>query len=679
MKKLKLIPFTLLGFALAFGAVASIAKAPKNPEVADAAGETFYIGGHNLLTEGPCDKYTGTAVLETVNNEYVLTLTNFNNGSAIIAFGAGGTSYIASSFTFLGASHNLTIKVIGACTINNPNTNTGYDQSMGMFLSTSEQEGINVNIVGVSTNEYPNPSLSITTASYAGYSKAVAITSSGTGGVSNLNIEDCAVNVTAGKCSSSYGFYLSGCALNVSGSKTLNATSNGVNSPDSTINYSSAIYADSYTQNGGVVNATAKEVNVRSEARALWIKNGNAYIKNGTLVAEAKNSAQRSSVGIYLDNGSLILDDGANVTAIAGNIPSIEEGAIGFAVRTKAGSKIEVGAKADKLYMYSNLVDPGYSGRATNSIIESSLDGYGTHTSDIFSDAAVDTIAAGSHSGTETAILTSRQIIFQRIHYSVATDERVTYDGNQHQALTVTVTKPASYSVKYRVGGATEWVTTVPSFDLANENGYDVEFKIEANLYSSVEGSLKFYVDKAAPSVTSVPTLVSTFEADGKTLVPLAVAGVVEGGSFEYSLNGGDFSATIPSVKYAGSYEVSYKVVGDSNHSDSAPVSLGTVIVTGAKAPVPTPDPETPSEKGGLSGGAVAGIVIGSLVFVIGGAYLVLFFLLNKWIKVGDKAVRVLRFALGKKDGKERYLAFNCKFAYRNKEEVFNTKQDALK
>lgn len=82
---------------------------------------------------------------------------------------------------------------------------------------------------------------------------------------------------------------------------------------------------------------------------------------------------------------------------------------------------------------------------------------------------------------------------------------------------------------------------------------------------------------------------------------------------------------------------------------------------------------------GGLGAGAVVGIVLGSLVFVVGAAYLVLFFLLNKWIKVGDKAVRVLRFALGKKDGTERYLAFPCKFAYRNKEEVFNTKQDALK
>ena len=63
----------------------------------------------------------------------------------------------------------------------------------------------------------------------------------------------------------------------------------------------------------------------------------------------------------------------------------------------------------------------------------------------------------------------------------------------------------------------------------------------------------------------------------------------------------------------------------------------------------------------------------------MGIAYVLLMFVFNKWIKEGDKAVRVLRFALGSKDGKQRYLAFPCKFAYRNKEEVFNTKEDALK
>jgi len=76
--------------------------------------------------------------------------------------------------------------------------------------------------------------------------------------------------------------------------------------------------------------------------------------------------------------------------------------------------------------------------------------------------------------------------------------------------------------------------------------------------------------------------------------------------------------------------------------------------------------------------GIVFGI-LGGLTLLVGIAYVLLMFVFNKWIKEGDKAVRVLRFKLGSKDGKERYLAFPCKFAYRTKEEVFNKKEDALK
>ena len=86
-----------------------------------------------------------------------------------------------------------------------------------------------------------------------------------------------------------------------------------------------------------------------------------------------------------------------------------------------------------------------------------------------------------------------------------------------------------------------------------------------------------------------------------------------------------------------------------------------------------------PNTNAALPSWAIALIIIGSLLVLFAGLYLVFFFLLNKWIIEGDKVVRVLRFKLGSKDGKERYLAFPCKFAYRNKEEVFNKKEDALK
>ena len=124
-------------------------------------------------------------------------------------------------------------------------------------------------------------------------------------------------------------------------------------------------------------------------------------------------------------------------------------------------------------------------------------------------------------------------------------------------------------------------------------------------------------------------------------------------------------------------------------------------IVPSLKPVVPdsTP-PETPSQnsasKGGISGGAIAGIVIGVLLLAICGAYLLLFFLFNKWIKEGeDEATRVLPFSFGKKDdklklirvpfnfkkkdGKIKFVFKPLKFVYRDKEEVYKNKDDALK
>ena len=72
-------------------------------------------------------------------------------------------------------------------------------------------------------------------------------------------------------------------------------------------------------------------------------------------------------------------------------------------------------------------------------------------------------------------------------------------------------------------------------------------------------------------------------------------------------------------------------------------------------------------------------LVIACLILLLCLTYVLVMFVFNKWIKVGDKAVRVMRFALGSKDGKRRYLSFKCKFEYRDEKEVFKSKQEALK
>jgi hypothetical protein len=104
----------------------------------------------------------------------------------------------------------------------------------------------------------------------------------------------------------------------------------------------------------------------------------------------------------------------------------------------------------------------------------------------------------------------------------------------------------------------------------------------------------------------------------------------------------------------------------------------------------------SPKAKTGLPGWAIALIVIGSVLLTLCLAYFLLFFVFNKWIKEGeDEAVRVLPFSFGekddklkmfrvplnlvKKDGKTKFAYKPMKFVLRDKDEIFKTKDEALK
>ena len=83
--------------------------------------------------------------------------------------------------------------------------------------------------------------------------------------------------------------------------------------------------------------------------------------------------------------------------------------------------------------------------------------------------------------------------------------------------------------------------------------------------------------------------------------------------------------------------------------------------------------------QSGLPGWAIALIVIGSLIILFGACYCLGFFLFNKWIKEGDKAIRSLPFAFGKKEGKSRLMIMPFKFVYRDSNEIYKTKEEALR
>jgi hypothetical protein len=61
----------------------------------------------------------------------------------------------------------------------------------------------------------------------------------------------------------------------------------------------------------------------------------------------------------------------------------------------------------------------------------------------------------------------------------------------------------------------------------------------------------------------------------------------------------------------------------------------------------------------GLPVGAVIAIILVAIIALLGVAYVLLFFVFNRWIKNGEKAIRVVR--LGKKGEQVRLLAMSFK------------------
>ncbi len=58
----------------------------------------------------------------------------------------------------------------------------------------------------------------------------------------------------------------------------------------------------------------------------------------------------------------------------------------------------------------------------------------------------------------------------------------------------------------------------------------------------------------------------------------LVTAGSATGGTLYYSLDGENWSTRVPTGTNTGEYTVSYKVTGDSNHTDTQPLSVNVTI-----------------------------------------------------------------------------------------------------
>ena len=95
--------------------------------------------------------------------------------------------------------------------------------------------------------------------------------------------------------------------------------------------------------------------------------------------------------------------------------------------------------------------------------------------------------------------------------------------------------------------------------------------------YATATGTVTIKVNKATPTFTA-PTAQENLTYTGQEQA-LITAGMTDYGTMQYSLTeNGTYSQDIPTGTDAGAYTVWYRVIGDTNHNDTAPASVAVSI-----------------------------------------------------------------------------------------------------
>ena len=152
----------------------------------------------------------------------------------------------------------------------------------------------------------------------------------------------------------------------------------------------------------------------------------------------------------------------------------------------------------------------------------------------------------------------------------------LTYNGSAQNLINAGAANAGT--VQYKLGNGS-WGTAIPQ--ATDAGSYTVYYKIVApnNNYNGNNGS-SFSVTIAKSNTVTIGTLpaaIENLEYTGSAQ-PLISAGASNDGTMQYSLDGTNWSTSIPTGTLVGEYTVYYKVVGDANHNDYTP-SPNTIVV----------------------------------------------------------------------------------------------------
>ncbi len=335
-----------------------------------------------------------------------------------------------------------------------------------------------------------------------------------------------------------------------------------------------------------------------------------------TKTATQAITVTKYDVTLTYKNGSVTYDGTDNASTVAKSIQGFQEGLMGslsvfFKLNDSVVDKL-IDAGTYKVYASTQ------EGTKYNALGETEL---GTFTINK-ADATVATAPAAAenltYTGSEQALLTAGTASGGTMQYSL--------DGTNYSAKVPAATNAGDYTVYYKVVGdqnhndvaaasipvtiARKAVTvtadnaskvygaadpalsatvtglvgqdtvdyTVSRTAGEDVNTYDITASgetVQGN-YTVTYAKGTFTISKAAAAVTAAPAAKElTYSGSAQALV---TEGTASGGTMQYSLDGANYSATVPTDTNAGDYTVYYKVAGDANHSDTEPVAVNVTI-----------------------------------------------------------------------------------------------------
>ena len=304
-----------------------------------------------------------------------------------------------------------------------------------------------------------------------------------------------------------------------------------------------------------------------------WQGSDDAAVLAGTL-AYSCDYVAGNNVGTYTITPSGVTAANYAIQFVAGTL-TVNQVAAAVATAPIAITDLVYNATAQTLIV---------AGVAEGGTMQYSLDGE-SYTSDLPTATSAGTytvyykvVADANHTDVEVATLTATiaqaPLTITAEDYNILYGEAAptytaTYIGWQGSDDAAVLAGTLAYSCDYVAGNNVGTYTITPSGVTAAN--YAIQF---------VAGTLT--VNQVAAAVATAPIAITdlVYNATAQTLI---VAGVAEGGTMQYSLDGESYTSDLPTATSAGTYTVYYKVVADANHTD---VEVATLTATIAQAPL---------------------------------------------------------------------------------------------